>query len=141
MPDDHCSTGAEGPAGRAIDRRTMLAGAARALLGIALNWPSPAGARAASRASLAGTLIDPALARRLQQVLDDVVASSKGTIPGAILHAERVGHGSWTGAAGLGRLDPELAIRPGDRFRAGSIVKPFVSATVLQLVERARFTL
>jgi D-alanyl-D-alanine carboxypeptidase len=32
-------------------------------------------------------------------------------------------------------------MRAGDRFRAGSIVKPFVAATVLQLVERGRFTL
>src|SRR2546423_15462531 len=117
MPNDHCSTGAEGPAGRAIDRRTMLAGAAGALLGIALNWPSPAWARATSRASLAGTDFDPALARRLQQVLDEVVASSKGPIPGVVLHAEGVGHGSWTGAAGLRRLAPG----PADR-RARSVL-------------------
>ena len=64
-----------------------------------------------------------------------------GTIPGAILYVQRSGRGSWAGAAGLGRLDPDVAIRPGDRFRAGSIVKPFVATTVLQLVERGRFTL
>ena len=32
-------------------------------------------------------------------------------------------------------------MRPGDRFGAGSIVKPFVAATVLQLVEGGSFTL
>jgi D-alanyl-D-alanine carboxypeptidase len=62
-------------------------------------------------------------------------------IPGAILHVRRDGHGSWAGAAGLGRLDPDVAIHAGDRFRAGSIVKPFDAARVLQLVEGGRFTL
>ena len=81
------------------------------------------------------------LARRLQQALDHAVAGSGGKIPGAILYVERAGQGSWTGTAGLGRLHPDVAIRPGDRFRAGSIVKPFVAARVLQLVERGRFTL
>jgi D-alanyl-D-alanine carboxypeptidase len=141
VPDDHCSTAAEGSLSRAIDRRTMLAGATGALLGVALKWPSLAGARVASFESLADVPFDPVLARRLQQVLDDVVAGSHGTIPGVILYAERAGRGSWTGAAGLGRLHPNVAMRPGDRFRAGSIVKLFVAARVLQLVEQGRFTL
>jgi D-alanyl-D-alanine carboxypeptidase len=119
----------------------MLAGATGALLGIALKSPSLAEARVASFESLADVRFDPVLARRLQQVLDDVVAGSHRTIPGVILDAERAGRGSWAGAAGLGRLDPNVAMRPGDRFRAGSIVKPFVAARVLQLVERGRFTL
>jgi D-alanyl-D-alanine carboxypeptidase len=80
-------------------------------------------------------------ARQLQQVLDDVVAASSGSIPGVVLHVERAGHGSWTGAAGLAQLDPDVAMRPSDRFGAGSIVKPFVAATVLQLVEDGRFAL
>jgi len=141
MGDDHCSTAADGPASRAIDRRTVLAGAAGALLGVALKWPSRAGAGAAFLDSLVDVRFDPVLARRLQQTLDHAVAASRGMIPGAILHAERAGQGSWTGTAGLGRLRPDVAIRPGDRFRAGSIVKPFVATTVLQLVEGGRFTL
>jgi D-alanyl-D-alanine carboxypeptidase len=139
--DDHGSTAAEEPLSRTIDRRTMLAGATAAFLGIALNWPSLAGARAASFESLADAPFDPALARRLQRVLDDVVASSKGMVPGAVLSVERAGRGSWAGAAGLGRLQPNVAMRPGDRFRAGSIVKLFVAARVLQLIEQGRFTL
>jgi D-alanyl-D-alanine carboxypeptidase len=141
MRDDHRSAAAGGPARRAIDRRTVLAGAAGALLGGALAGPSRAGARGATPASPAAGRFDPELARRLQQALDDVVASSSGTIPGTILHVERAGHGSWSGTAGLGQLDPDVAIRPGDRFCAGSIVKPFVATTVLQLVEGGRFTL
>lgn len=141
MRDDHCSTVADGSASRVIDRRTVLAGAAGALLGVALNWPSQAGARVASLAPFADVRFDPVLAARLQRVLDDVIEASGGRIPGAILHVLHAGHGSWTGAAGLGRLDPDVDIRPGDRFRAGSIAKPFVATTVLQLVERGRFTL
>jgi len=141
MPNDHGSTAADGHASRVIDRRTLLAGAAGAVLGVALKWPSQAGAGLASLESLAEVRFDPVLGRRLQQALDKAVAGSSGRIPGAILHVERLGHGSWTGTAGLGRLDPDVAIRPGDRFRAGSIAKPFVATTVLQLVEHGRFTL
>jgi D-alanyl-D-alanine carboxypeptidase len=49
--------------------------------------------------------------------------------------------GRWTGAAGLGRVEPKVPMRAGDRFRAGSIMKPFVSVVVLQLVERGRLSL
>src|SRR5205085_8623543 len=98
-----------------------------------------AGARVVARESLAR--FDPTLARRLQEVLGGVVDGSGGRIPGVVLHVERAGRGSWTGTAGLGRRDPDVPMRPGDRFRAGSIVKPFIATTVLQLVERGRFGL
>ena len=122
-----------------FDRRTLVVGAGGALVAAALG--GSARAAHASSAGSARAQFDPALAHRLQQVLDDVVASSGGKVPGAILHAERTGRGSWTGAAGLGQLQPDVAMRPGDRFRAGSIVKPFVAARVLQLVESGPFTL
>ena len=89
---------------RDIDRRTVLVGAAGALLGVVLNWRSQEEALAASLESLADVPFDPMLARRLQSTLDHAVAASGGQIPGAILHAERAGHGSWTGTAGLGRV-------------------------------------
>jgi D-alanyl-D-alanine carboxypeptidase len=123
-----------------FDRRTLVVSAAGALLAAALGGSARAAHFAAS-GPVARAQFDPALAHRLQQVLDDVVAGSGGKVPGAILHSERTGRGSWTGAAGLGRLDPNVAMHPGDRFRAGSIVKPFVATAVLQLVERGHFTL
>ena len=43
--------------------------------------------------------------------------------------------------AGLGRVAPAERMRPGDRFRAGSIAKPFVAVVVLQLAERGRLSL
>jgi len=97
---DHWSTAAGGAASGAIDRRTVLAGAAGALLGVALAWPSLAGAGAASPESLADVPFDPMLARRLQQALDGAVAGSSGRIPGVILYVERAGHGSWAGGRG-----------------------------------------
>ena len=59
MPNDHGSTAADGHASRVIDRRTLLAGAAGAVLGVALKWPSQAGAGLASLESLAEVRFDP----------------------------------------------------------------------------------
>src|SRR4051794_14994144 len=104
---------------RSFDRKTLVVSAAGALLAAALGGSARAATSAASAAPVARAQFDPALAHRLQQVLDDAVASSGGKVPGAILHAEHTDRGSWMGAAGLGRLDPSVAIHPGDRFRAG----------------------
>jgi D-alanyl-D-alanine carboxypeptidase len=61
--------------------------------------------------------------------------------PGGILHVRSPKLGRGTGVTGLGRVAPTVPMRPGDRFRAGSIMKPFVSVVVLQLVERGRLSL
>jgi D-alanyl-D-alanine carboxypeptidase len=78
---------------------------------------------------------------RLQAILDRAVKSPEAGFPGVALHVRRPGHPSWSGAAGRASLDPARRMRPGDRFRAGSIVKPFVAAATLQLVEEGRFGL
>ena len=140
MPIDQCKPSADSPVTRVIDRRTMLAGTAGALVGAMFGWPSVAGARAAS-ASFARGGFDPALARSLQQALDVPLQARGNTITGAILHVEAAGRGSWAGTSGLGRLNPEVAISAADRFRAGSVLKPFVSTRILQLVESGSFTL
>jgi D-alanyl-D-alanine carboxypeptidase len=131
----------DAPANHSFDRRTLVVGAAGALVVAALGGSARAADFVSSAGRVARAQVDPALARRLQQVLDDAVAGSGGKLPGAILYSELIGRGSWTGAAGLGRLNPNVAMHPGDRFRVGSIVKPFVATTVLQLVEHGRFTL
>ncbi|MFI5957430.1 serine hydrolase domain-containing protein [Cryptosporangium sp. NPDC051539] len=43
-------------------------------------------------------------------------------------------HGTWSAARGLADVPAHRPATPQDRFRAGSIVKTFVAATVLQLV-------
>jgi D-alanyl-D-alanine carboxypeptidase len=141
MRNQRCSAAADGSASRAVDRRTVLAGGAGALLGVVLNWPIQAGAHTATPASPAATPVDPMLGQRLQQVLDDVIEAAGGMIPGVALHVEHAGHGSWSGASGLAQVDPEVPMRPEDRVGVGSIVKPFIAATVLQLVEDGAVTL
>lgn len=123
------------PAQRAISRRTALAGAASALVGAALARPVTAVARQATTASPAAVTFEPALAGRLQEVMDEAIVSAGGSVPGMVAHVEHAGHGSWSGAAGLAQLEPDVPMTPEDRFGAGSIVKPFVAATILQLVE------
>jgi D-alanyl-D-alanine carboxypeptidase len=78
---------------------------------------------------------------RLQAILDRAVASPETTFPGVALYVKRPGHAPWSGAAGKARLYPARPMRPGDRFRSGSTLKPFVAAATLQLVEEGRFAL
>ena len=61
--------------------------------------------------------------------------------PGVALSVRKPGQRTWTGAAGKADLEAAAAMRAGDRFRAGSIMKPFVAAATLQLAEEGRFGL
>jgi D-alanyl-D-alanine carboxypeptidase len=61
--------------------------------------------------------------------------------PGAIPHVQSPRLGTWTGVVGLDRVAPPTTMRPADRFRAGSIVKPFIAVVVLQLAEERRLSL
>jgi len=132
---------ADAAATLSVDRRTLLAGAAGALAVGGLSGSARAASRAGSLAGRPGPRFDPALARRLQRILNEAVRGPGGHAPGAILHVHGPRLGSFTGVAGLARVSPAVAMRAADRFRAGSIVKPFVAARVLQLAERGRLSL
>jgi D-alanyl-D-alanine carboxypeptidase len=119
------------PAEGGVDRRTLLLGAAGALAAAGLSGPARA----------AGGRFDPDLARELKRALRDALRDPGTTAPGAILHVRSPKLGAWTGVAGLGRVTPDVRMRRGDRFRAGSIAKPFVSVVVLQLAEGGRLSL
>ncbi|MEA2295545.1 MAG: D-alanyl-D-alanine carboxypeptidase [Solirubrobacteraceae bacterium] len=121
----------------AVDRRTLLVGAAGALAAAGLSAP----AHAASPATRSGLRFDPRLGHQLQQALRAGLRDPGTTAPGAILHVHSAKLGAWTGVAGLGRVMPDVPMRPADRFRAGSIAKPFVAVVVLQLAERGRLSL
>jgi D-alanyl-D-alanine carboxypeptidase len=124
-----------------VDRRTLLVGAASGLVAAGLSRPARA-ARPPGAATLQrGPRFDPALARQLKRVLHDALGGPGTHAPGAILHVESPRLGTWTGAAGRARVAPALPMHAADRFRAGSIVKPFVAARTLQLAERRRFSL
>ena len=141
MPNNHVAPAAGNAGGFAVDRRTLLVGAAGTLAVAGLSGPAGAMGRAASVASGSARRFDPALARQLQKVLRTALADPSVRAPGAVLHVRSPKLGRWTGVAGLGRVAPKVAMRPGDRCRAGSIVKPFVSAVVLQLVESGQLSL
>jgi D-alanyl-D-alanine carboxypeptidase len=68
--------------------------------------------------------------QQLQQLLEELVATGQ---PGAIGLA-RHGKETWRGASGLAILDPEQPMRPGLRYKVGSITKTFTATVVLQLV-------
>jgi D-alanyl-D-alanine carboxypeptidase len=128
-------------AGRCVDRRTLLLGAAGALAAAGLAPTAPAAEHATWVASASTARFDPVLGRRLQRVLRATLRDPSVHAPGAVLHVHGPRLGAWTGVAGLGRVAPAAPMRPGDRFRAGSIAKPFVAAVVLQLAERGRLSL
>jgi D-alanyl-D-alanine carboxypeptidase len=141
MPDDPVTPAAWNAGGRAVDRRTLLVAAAGTVAAAGLSGPAGAAGRATSIASRSARRFDPTLARQLQKDLRTALSDPSVHAPGGILHVRSPKLGRWTGVAGLGRVAPKVPMRPGDRFRAGSIMKPFVSVVVLQLVERGRLSL
>jgi len=85
--------------------------------------------------------VSKALAAKLQRVLDSAVASPKTIFPGTALYVSQPSSGVWSGAAGKANIHPATSMRQNDTFRAGSIIKPFVSAAILQLVEEKKLSL
>jgi D-alanyl-D-alanine carboxypeptidase len=141
MPDGDLRPLADGQGRRLVDRRTLLLGAAGGLAAAGLWRPARADGFATSLAARRGPRSDPVLARRLQLALHDALRDPSTHFPGAILHIDSNVLGTWTGVVGLARVTPAAPMRPADRFRAGSIIKPFVSVVVLQLAERGRLSL
>ena len=86
----------------------------------------------AAGATAAAAAPQPAPARKpvLQRALDQVVAAGA---PGAIALV-RDGDRTVRLTSGYGNLRPRAPMRPGDRFRVGSITKTFVATVALQLV-------
>ncbi len=78
------------------------------------------------------------IAIRLQAALEDACRGADTGFPGAVLHVRGPELGAWSGAAGQGEIETATAMAPNDRFRAGSVLKPFVAVVTLQLVEEGR---
>ena len=91
----------------------------------------------ATTASAAERPIGP----RLQAIMDRAVKAPKSDIPGVAFYVKAPGRRAWSGAAGKANIASGTAMRAGDRFRAGSILKTFVAAATLQLAEAGRFGL
>jgi D-alanyl-D-alanine carboxypeptidase len=85
--------------------------------------------------------VSAGLSVQLQQIVDRAVESPTTVFPGTALYVSQPKLGTWTGAAGEGDIDPITPMRAEDTFRAGSILKPFISTVVLQLVEEGKLSL
>jgi D-alanyl-D-alanine carboxypeptidase len=81
------------------------------------------------------------LSAQLQTILDNAVKSPKTLFPGTALYVSRPGLGTWSGAAGEANVAPATPMKAGNTFRAGSIMKPFISVVVLQLAEEKKLAL
>jgi D-alanyl-D-alanine carboxypeptidase len=84
---------------------------------------------------------DTQLDDKLQMALQNAVENPDTKFPGVLLYISSSKLGTWVGAAGLSNIKTDTAMRPDDKFRAGSIMKPFISVVILQLVEEGRFSL
>ena len=89
----------------------------------------------------AGTAEGGLVSARLQAVLEASVAHPESDYPGTLLYASSPEDIIWTGAAGVADIETGTPMGPNDRFRAGSIMKPFIAAVVLQLVEEGQLSL
>jgi D-alanyl-D-alanine carboxypeptidase len=78
---------------------------------------------------------------RLKAALEQVVASDKTVFPGAILYVSRPDQGTYSVAAGVAEVKNGTPLTPNARFRAGSIMKPFIAVVILQLVEEGKLSL
>ena len=78
-------------------------------------------------------------APKLQKILDASVKT--GGFPGVAMHVRLADGTTWSGAAGKANLATGRPLRSTDRIRAGSILKPFVAAATLQLVEQGKLSL
>lgn len=77
----------------------------------------------------------------LQKALEVAVESPESEFPGALMYVSSPELGTWAGAAGLADIVAGSSTQPDDRFRAGSILKPFVAVVILQLVEEGLLAL
>ncbi|WP_437276155.1 serine hydrolase domain-containing protein [Sorangium sp. So ce375] len=78
------------------------------------------------------------LSAELQGALDAAVEAQR--LPGAAAAVNLVGC-SWLGAAGVADTEADVAIQPGDLFRAGSITKTFVATLALRLRAEGKLSL
>jgi D-alanyl-D-alanine carboxypeptidase len=88
-------------------------------------------------ASVAAPTKAPSRRVRLQQALDNVV---KAGVPGALVLV-RNGGTTLRLASGYADVRTKTRLRPGDRFRAGSVTKTFIAAAILRLVGEGTLSL
>ncbi|MBB5082142.1 serine hydrolase domain-containing protein [Nonomuraea endophytica] len=80
-----------------------------------------------------------AVRAEVRATLDRVVRETK--IPGLAATVSSTRCGTWNLAAGLADRERARPMRPGDRFRVGSVTKTFTAAVILQLAAEGRIDL
>jgi CubicO group peptidase (beta-lactamase class C family) len=103
--------------------------------GLALAAPS----LAAPPPVVAATMPDPALASRLDKVVEAAIAEQR--LVGAVVLVARDGKIVYRRAAGLADREAGRPMREDAIFRFSSVTKPFVSAAVMKLVEDGKLDL
>jgi peptidoglycan/LPS O-acetylase OafA/YrhL/CubicO group peptidase (beta-lactamase class C family) len=88
---------------------------------------------------VASQAIDPALAAKLQRILDQTVAD--GAIPGMVLSVSIGGQAPWNGASGVAARKTGQPMQPATQVRIASISKVFTAVVILQLVEEGKLSL
>lgn len=81
-----------------------------------------------------------AIQSKLQKIMDEAIASPKTSFNGAVIRIETKDH-VWSLASGIGDIATGTPMRAHDRFRSGSLVKPFISTVMMQLGEAGHFSL
>jgi len=82
---------------------------------------------------------DPALAKRIDPVLDRAIAAQK--LVGAVVLVARDGKVVYARAAGLADREAKQAVREDTQFRLASMTKPIVSIAALALVDHGKLSL
>lgn len=74
---------------------------------------------------------------RLQKKLDEIVAKDGvGASIGIILP-----QGAWFGSSGFANTSKNIPVKISDKFRIGSITKPFIATVILQLAQEGKLSL
>src|SRR5688572_25140836 len=81
------------------------------------------------------TSVERTRIERVQASLEEIIADEDTRFPGTVVHVSQPGVGSWSWAAGAADTATGQALAPDAKFRAGSLMKPFVAVVTLQLVE------
>ncbi|SKA00467.1 D-alanyl-D-alanine carboxypeptidase [Marinactinospora thermotolerans DSM 45154] len=106
-------------------------------------WPgSPFAAGAPTRVVAQMVPAPPRLSSHerahLQHVLDEVVTEGSSGAVAQLVETGKGGSDSWTGVAGVADRSTGAPVDPDAHFRIASLSKPFVAATLLQLVGEGR---
>jgi D-alanyl-D-alanine carboxypeptidase len=132
-------TSADEPGGAAAQVATRASQPVGPVTGVAPRLePSLPASRAAGRAASAPMTAGATLAGKFQAALD--AARYDAEAFGVTFAAVRDGQVVWAGSSGVAR-DGRSALKPHSPMVIGSVMKTFVAATVLQLVEEGRIGL